>query len=192
MPTSADFNSLPGREDSLVPVLRAIRFAAVRHDGQRRKSPAAEPYLVHPVEVAEVLMAHGVRDALVLAAAILHDVLEDTPTEAGEVRERFGEAVLQMVEALTDTAPTREERKRSQVEHAPSMPEGARLIKMADQYCNLRTLPDEPPVGWSEDSIRDYILWSSRVFDAHRGRLPSLEQDFDRVLERCRAAYPDA
>ena len=66
----------PGTTDL---VLRAVAFAAHKHRDQRRKDKEASPYINHPIELAHVLWDEGeIRDPLVIAAALLHDTLEDT------------------------------------------------------------------------------------------------------------------
>jgi guanosine-3',5'-bis(diphosphate) 3'-pyrophosphohydrolase len=59
---------------------RALVFAAAKHRDQRRKDAAATPYIAHPIGVAHRLAAHGIYDVYTLAAAALHDTLEDTDT----------------------------------------------------------------------------------------------------------------
>jgi len=69
----------------------ALAFAAHKHRDQRRKNVAASPYINHPIALAHVLVCEGqVESATVLAAAILHDTVEDTQTSLGEVESRFG------------------------------------------------------------------------------------------------------
>ena len=82
-------------------VLQAARFAARKHRDQRRKGEQAEPYINHPLEVADVLWSEGgVTDPEVIAAALLHDTLEDTETTLNELRGTFGERVAALVGEL--------------------------------------------------------------------------------------------
>ena len=70
-------------------ILAALRFAAWKHRDQRRKGPHSVPYINHPIDLANVLWFEGqVRDPLVIAAAILHDTIEDTETTPDELRGR--------------------------------------------------------------------------------------------------------
>ncbi len=115
-------------------------FAAEAHAGQRRKGDGA-PYLLHPEAVAELVAEHGGNEAQI-AAALLHDVLEDTDTTAATVSERFGTAVGALVAALSDDPEIEayEPRKRAlrvQVEAAGA---GAQLIYAADKLANSREL----------------------------------------------------
>ena len=65
-------------------ILKAIDFAAKKHQNQRRKNPSQTPYINHPIGVAMVLSECGVTDVDVLSAAILHDTVEDTDTTLGK------------------------------------------------------------------------------------------------------------
>lgn len=78
----------------------ALEFARERHAGQRRDADEA-PFVMHPLEVATLLRECGCRDEVV-AAGMLHEVLEDTNAEKGELERRFGPGVAELVDALTD------------------------------------------------------------------------------------------
>src|SRR5690242_21150845 len=84
-------------------ILRAASFAARKHSGQRRKGAEAEPYINHPLEVARLIADEGgVDDPAVLAAALLHDTVEDTKTTPAELRSTFGEEIAALVAEMTD------------------------------------------------------------------------------------------
>src|SRR3954447_18866400 len=84
-------------------LLKAVKFSADKHRDQRRKGENASPYINHPIDVAEMLCrVGGVSDPLVLAAAILHDTVEDTDATAEEIELEFGAVVRQLVEEVTD------------------------------------------------------------------------------------------
>ena len=79
-------------------IVRAAAFAAERHRDQRRKDADASPYINHPLALADVLANEGgVTEAIVLAAALLHDTIEDTATTARELAEAFGQDVAGIV-----------------------------------------------------------------------------------------------
>jgi (p)ppGpp synthase/HD superfamily hydrolase len=99
----------------------ALAFAAARHAGQRREVADA-PFVMHPLEVARLLHESGYPDHVV-AAGVLHDVIEDTDTAARDLAERFGPEVAKLVAAVTEdpSIADRAERKaalRSQVAEA--------------------------------------------------------------------------
>jgi guanosine-3',5'-bis(diphosphate) 3'-pyrophosphohydrolase len=171
-------------------LLRAARFAAERHADQRRKDTAQTPYINHCLAVAETLaVAGGVTDAEVLAAALLHDTVEDTPTTPDELRERFGARVCALVAELTDDKrldkPVRKER---QVEHAAASSRDAKLVKLGDKICNLQDLTHAPPADWSVERRRDYFTWAERVVAGCRGVNAGLEARFDEALRGGREA----
>lgn len=169
-------------------LLRAIAFAADRHRKQKRKDRAKTPYVNHPVEVASLLAdVGGIADLNVLLAAVLHDTVEDTGTKPRELEAMFGKKVRRLVEALSDNKRLHKAtRKRLQVEHAPHLPPGAKLIKLADKISNVGDVADRPAVGWSRDRRREYLDWSARVADGCRGVNPALDAAFDKALRRAR------
>jgi GTP diphosphokinase / guanosine-3',5'-bis(diphosphate) 3'-diphosphatase len=169
------------RNKDLRLLIDALAFAADKHRTQRRKDPEASPYINHPIALARVLSIEGrVRDPKVLAAAILHDTLEDTKTTYEELLERFGSAIAGIVREVTDdktlAAP---ERKRLQIEHAGELSSRARLVKLADKTANLRDLIANAPAEWSLQRRRDYFDWAKKVIDRIRGSNKRLERAFD-------------
>lgn len=165
-------------------VLRALVFAAERHRGQARKDAARTPYIHHPVALATVLWEAGIRDAEVIAAAILHDTIEDTPTTRDDL-EQFGEEVARIVALVTDDKRERKaDRKRLQAQHAGDLPRAAKLVKLADKICNVRDIADSPPHDWSVERKREYFDWAKGVVDALRGTDATLEAAFDAAYAR--------
>lgn len=164
-------------------ILRAVAFAAHKHRDQRRKDSGASPYINHPIQLAEVLWEEGgVRDPEVIAAALLHDTLEDTETTWQELRGEFGEEIANLVLEVTDTPWIRKRaRKRLQVTRARYSSDKAKLIKLADKICNLRDVAAHPPAGWSLERRRQYFDWAKEVVDQLRGTHPELERRFDEV-----------
>src|SRR5262245_49817150 len=121
-------------------VIRAIEFAAQKHRMQRRKDSDASPYINHPIALMHVLCIDGgISDTLILAAAALHDTIEDTETTEEEVRITFGDEIAEIVVEMTDDKSLpKGERKRLQVEHAHLKSREGALVKLADKICNLR------------------------------------------------------
>ncbi len=159
----------------------AYHFAAAKHVGQRRKGVAAEPYVNHLTEVAELAArATGGEDVEVIVAAVLHDTVEDTETSFAEIGARFGARVAALVAEVTDdkTLP-KAERKQAQIEHAAHASKGAKIIKMADKTSNLRSMAVSPPKGWPAERRADYLDWAQQVVAGCRGANPWLESEFD-------------
>ena len=173
-------------KDDLGLVLRAAQFAAHKHKDQRRKDAKATPYINHPIGLAEVLHTDGgVRDPVVIAAALLHDTIEDTETTYDELRGIFGEEVADTVVELTDTKFLgKEARKRLQIAKAGRASERARHVKLADKICNLRDILARPPARWSLSRQQKYFDWAREVVDQVRGVNPRLERMFDRLYRQ--------
>ncbi len=124
------------------PLVRsALEKARSAHEGQVRNGSGGMSYVEHPIAVAARLDEHGYREE-VLAAALLHDVIEDSETELEDLRELFGDEVAGMVGALTDDESIESYRQRK-AEHrervAAAGPE-ALAIYGADKLTNIRML----------------------------------------------------
>ena len=167
-------------------IVNALAFAARKHRDQRRKDAEASPYINHPIALAHVLVHEGeIDDPVVLAAALLHDTIEDTETSEGELVETFGPEIAAIVKEVTDDKSlAKQERKRLQVEHAPQLSPRARLVKLADKICNLRDVVDAPPAEWPLERRREYFDWAKAVVDGMRGVNPGLEAVFDATFTR--------
>ena len=173
---------MPSAADAGLPLLlRALAFAAHKHRDQRRKDAEASPYINHPIALAEVLAEEGaIADIEVLAAALLHDTIEDTATTAEELRATFGARIAGLVEEVSDDQSLEKaDRKRLQIEHAAGLSAGAKLVKLADKICNLRDVAERPPAKWDLERRRDYFDWAQRVVEGLRGAHPRLEAAFD-------------
>lgn len=130
-------------------VQAAYDFAFQAHEGQRRRS--GEPYITHPVAVAD-LLADLKLDAQTMIAAILHDVMEDTPTLKEEITTRFGTEVAELVDGVSKLDQIQfKSRREAQAESFRkmllAMVRDIRVImvKLADRTHNMRTLGSMPP-----------------------------------------------
>ena len=135
-------------EDAQKFVYDAYLLAAEAHEGQTRRS--GDPYIYHPIAVA-LILANMKMDSTVLAAAILHDVIEDTPVTKKQIVERFGDKVAEMVDGVSKISQISNENR----EHAEAksfrkmlmaMAKDVRvmLIKLADRYHNMATIDSLP------------------------------------------------
>ncbi|NOH01027.1 MAG: bifunctional (p)ppGpp synthetase/guanosine-3',5'-bis(diphosphate) 3'-pyrophosphohydrolase [Chloroflexi bacterium] len=167
-------------------ILKAMRFSAEKHNDQRRRDSKASPYINHPIQVAETLWSlGGVRDEALLAAAILHDTIEDTDATPAEIEREFGKDILSLVlEVTDDKSLPKEVRKRLQIETAAQKSPRAKLIKLADKLCNIHDLIHSPPSNWSLKRKREYLLWSEQVVKGLRGSNRALEVRYDEVLKQ--------
>lgn len=118
----------------------ALQFAAERHAGQQRSGDEAA-FVIHPLEVAFLVKRAGLSDH-VIAAAVLHDVLEDTSAQAGDLRERFGERVAGLVDVVSDDPEItdEEERKRDLTDRVASSGIEEAFVYAADKISKVREL----------------------------------------------------
>jgi guanosine-3',5'-bis(diphosphate) 3'-pyrophosphohydrolase len=165
-------------------VAKALHFASIRHRDQRRKDGDQSPYINHPIALLHVLAWEaGIADPAVLAAAALHDTVEDTATSLDELELEFGVEIRALVAEVTDDKSLpKAERKALQIEHAAHASPKARQVKLADKICNVRDIAHAPPASWSLERKREYFDWAKKVVDALRGDNPRLEQLFDEAF----------
>ena len=177
--------------NDLSKLLQAASFAAKKHRYQKRKGDDAEPYVNHPLEVANLLANVGkIDDYDILIAAVLHDTVEDTETTPEELTELFGARVCGYVLEVTDDKTLeKDERKQKQVEHAPHLSAGAKQIKLGDKISNITDVTNNPPAGWSRERKIEYIDWGTRVVAGLRGVNEDLESYFDETVRRARAKF---
>lgn len=125
-------------------IQQAYEFAKNAHEGQVRKF-TGNPYIGHPVEVAEILSEYS-DDPEVIAAGLLHDVVEDTDHTLDEIRELFGDRVATLVENMTDVSKpedgNRATRRAIDREHSSKSTPDGKLIKLCDVYANTRDILD--------------------------------------------------
>jgi (p)ppGpp synthase/HD superfamily hydrolase len=164
-------------------IIRAISFASIKHEQQRRKGGRHIPYINHPIEVVRLLWEVGkVREEDVLLAGILHDTIEDTHTTPEELEEAFGKNVRELVQEVSDDKSlSKAERKRLQIIHAPHKSDGAKQIKLADKCANLYDIIHSPP-DWSIERKMEYFWWAISVVDGLRGANQALEDRFDELV----------
>lgn len=122
-------------------IRNALELAERAHAGQVRSGSGGMAYIHHPVAVAELLAEHGYGEETV-AAALLHDVVEDSKTTADEIAARFGEPVARLVEALTDdeSIVPYERRKTEHRRRVADAGGDAPAIYAADKLSNVRVL----------------------------------------------------
>src|SRR6187401_2698738 len=149
---------------------RAYVFSAAEHKGQVRRS--GEPYLVHPLQVAD-LLADMRLDVVAIAAGLLHDIVEDTPNTIERVRELCGEQVSHVVEGVTKLsglqfASSEERQAESFRKMLMAMVDDIRvlLVKLADRLHNMRTLhhvPEDKRLRISEETMDIYAPLAGRM-----------------------------
>ncbi len=125
-------------------LFRAVEFAARAHRGQFRKVPGGIPYLIHPLGVAAILAGYGCGPDLV-AAGVLHDTIEDTPTTRAQLARRFGARVAWLVEQASedDRLASWETRKQQTLDHLETAETDVLLVAQADKLDNVRSIQAE-------------------------------------------------
>ncbi len=159
-----------GRVYEMEPIKRAYDVAYKAHNGQRRKS--GEPYIIHPVAVAKILIELGM-DTTCLISALLHDVVEDTNIELDEIKKQFGDDVAQLVDGVTKLGmvplSTKEEQQAENVRKMLlAMAKDVRviIIKLADRLHNTRTfdsLPEEKRREKARETLEVYAPIAHRL-----------------------------
>lgn len=124
-------------------ILKAVEFADVAHAGQYRKITRT-PYIFHPLQVADILRECGC-DKKVIAAAVLHDTVEDTTVSLEEIREKFGDQIAALVEAASepDKSISWEERKSHTLISLRTAPMDVLLLCCADKLDNIRSIRND-------------------------------------------------
>ena len=171
--------------NQLAAILSAAHFAAEKHANQKRKGKAGEPYINHLLEVAQLISsALPEPDTNLVIAALLHDVIEDAGVTKGELVERFGSDVADLVAEVTDDKSLpKAERKRLQVENAPKKSVRAQAIKLANKISNLRAILSSPPADWNLERKKEYFAWAKRVVDGLTAPNPVLKKEFENTFQ---------
>ena len=132
-------------------IQKAAVFAAKAHEGMMRKGSRI-PYIYHPMEVA-LIVAQMTDDPEVIAAAYLHDVLEDTSVTPEELEQTFGGRILSLVqEESEDKERTWRERKASTIEHLKQASREVKLLTLGDKLSNMRS------------TARDYMVIGDEIW----------------------------
>lgn len=156
---------LDGNQNGLIE--RAFVFAKAAHESidQRRKY-TGEPYFMHPISVAALVQSVSHTESMV-AAALLHDTVEDTPITLDEIHRVFGFEVATLVEMLTDVSKSsdgnRAARKAIDREHTAKASPAAKTIKLADLIDNTRSI-----VAHDAGFARIYLLEKAMLLDVLR------------------------
>jgi guanosine-3',5'-bis(diphosphate) 3'-pyrophosphohydrolase len=155
--------------DLMTPRLdRALRWAAVCHDGQKRRS-SGTPYFEHLAAVALILDGAGFGEDVVIAG-VLHDLVEDTPATFEEIANRFGAGVAEIVRHCSEVKDDAHgvkrpwiDRKRDHIAAISSAPADARAVFLADKLHNLISieldLVERRPVWPEFHAAREQVLW---------------------------------
>ncbi len=169
-----------GRSYDMELIGRAYEVASTAHRGVKRRS--GEPYITHPLSVAALLIDLGL-DSASIAAALLHDVVEDTEVTKADVKNEFGEEVANLVDGVTKlgqiTFSTMEEQQAENLRKmllAMSQDIRVMLIKLCDRLHNMRTMAAMP-----DQKRRDKALETMEVYApiAHRLGMNNVQEELE-------------
>jgi (p)ppGpp synthase/HD superfamily hydrolase len=150
-----------------------LKFATAAHGDQKRKY-TNDPYIVHPIAVAEIVKTVPHTDEMI-AAALLHDVVEDTPITIDDIKNKFGDKVADLVGWLTDISRpedgNRKTRKAIDRDHSARAPAEAQTIKVADLIHNTQSIEKYDPNFW-------------KVYKEEKIKLLSVLTEADQTLVR--------
>lgn len=160
-------------------IQQAYELAAKRHAGLTQKVNG-RPYIEHPVAVASVVSEAGADEEMV-AAAMLHDVVEDSWTTSNELRGRLGDRVAELVEAMTDEAGVTqfERRKALNRERVAAAGSDAAVIYAADKLCGIRALREA------------YAEQGEAVVDRYKASLDTKIRVWEADIEMLQRLVPD-
>lgn len=167
----------------------AIAFATKAHEGQFRKG-TRRPYIVHPIEVADIVSTMT-NDEEVICAAVLHDTIEDCQGITKDILKlQFGERVAEMVAAETeDKTKSWEERKGKTVRHLKEASVYVQMIGLADKLSNMRDIDRDYPVVGEELWNRFRMKSKMSLAWYYKGIREALAENFSGVKayeEYCR------
>ena len=149
-------------------LLRALNYAAEQHKSQRRKGNDSVPYINHPIKVTSILtqFVPTPSDELI-AASLLHDVVEDTDATIDDIKNLFGEKIASIVQEVTDDKSlSKAESKQKQIENAPHLSLNAKLIRISDKIANVRDICGENIPDWDYKTKIEYLNWAEEVVKA--------------------------
>ena len=170
-------------------IVESVKLASKLHGRQRKKKSIVPdiPYMGHLMEVAGIVQANG-GDEITVAAALLHDAIEDQGAEAREqIREKLGQDVLDIVEACTESEtfpkPPWKERKVTYLKLIETATLSVLLVIVADKLQNgralLRRLKLVGELGWGNPGREEKLWYLHNLAGALRRRLTQLEKESD-------------
>ena len=171
-----------GSKYDIETVKKAYEFCVQAHKGQKRLS--GEPFYMHPYSVAIILVKLGM-DTETVTAALLHDVVEDTDVELGEIKKEFGTEIAELVDGVTKFG------KMPLVTHEQQLSENVRkmmiamakdirviIIKLADRLHNMRTIDAQPEHKQREKSLETLEIYAPI---AHRLGISAIKEELEDI-----------
>jgi (p)ppGpp synthase/HD superfamily hydrolase len=173
-------------------IAEARAFAEKVHAGIYRPNKRRLPYVTHLEEVADLVEKSGGTETEI-AAAWLHDTVEDTPTTIEELLARFGDDVAEIVNGLTDLPDFSElltlQRKLAQAERVRTKSSSVKRVKLGDGTSNVRAIVTDAPLTWNRQKILDYTVGCGVVAHACRDVSALLDRAFYEAYHRALSAH---
>lgn len=173
-------------------VQKAKSLATEKHAHLRMYNAARSPVIIHISEVADYVQEHGGTDDMI-AAAWLHDIVEDTDVTLAQIEEWFGPSISSLVDGLTDPPHFEplplEQRKPMQAQRLKAKSNDIKRIKICDQLSNVLRVTNDPPTDWDEATQFVYIRGAKEIADVCRGLSPALDALFDDAYKQACKKY---
>lgn len=167
-------------------------FAFKKHIGQVRPNTNKEPKTIHLSEVAHLVKKAGGNN-IEIAAAFLHDTVEDTNTTIDEIKENFNSIVAEIVEELTDPPEfvnlELSIRKQKQADRIKNYHKSTKLVKIADQISNVKSVYNDPPIDWDNQQCLNYAQGAYKLVQNCIGTNNFLEKEFLKIYYLCLEKY---
>lgn len=167
-------------------------FAFEKHKGQVRPNKNQEPKTVHLAEVASLVKKAGGND-IEIAAAFLHDSIEDTNTTLKEIQDKFNKQLASIVLELTDPPDfvhmELSVRKNKQAERIKNYQASTKLVKIADQISNVKSVYNDPPLDWDNEQCLKYAYGAEKIVQCCSGINELLEKEFYEIYHTCIEKY---
>ncbi len=171
---------------------KARSFAQDKHKHLFRPNKKQQPVVEHLKEVAMFVQEAGGSD-IMIAAAWLHDSVEDTDTTQDEILELFGKDVAVVVDGLTDPVDFAQmplkERKALQAERLKPKSRDTKIVKLCDQISNVKSVLLDPPIEWTSEKSLNYVVGAKQIADVCLGISDFLDKEFESVYSRAILLY---
>lgn len=171
---------------------KAEIFAREKHASMKRPNKAQQPIVEHLAEVASLVRGAGGNE-YAIAAAWLHDVVEDTSTTLDEISILFGDEISKFVDGLTDppdfSGKPLSQRKPMQAERLINKSVEIKLIKLCDQISNVYSVLVDPPLDWTSEKSLAYVMGAKTIADVCRGINSDLDEKFDNYYAQAIKKY---
>jgi len=176
-------------------VNQAKIFAEEKHKHLFRSNKEQKPLIKHLEEVAILTKDAGGTEEQI-AAAWLHDAVEDTEITIEEIRELFGNSVADIVDGLTDPSDFSgmplNQRKQMQAERLLLKSDQVKLVKLCDQISNVQSVLVDPPTEWDSAKSLAYVTGAKAIADKCKGLSAFLDNEFENVFTKTVVKYQKA